>query len=107
MGFAEAVNAPVVLVGDIDRGGVIAQLVGTHAVLPVEDRSRIKGFMVNKFRGDVSLFDGGRIEIANRTGWADLGVLPWFSDAWKLPAEDIMDIRSSRGSRCPAMPIWC
>jgi len=98
MGFAEAVNAPVILVGDIDRGGVIAQLVGTHAVLPLEDRSRIKGFMVNKFRGDLSLFDGGRVEIINRTGWADLGVLPWFADAWKLPAEDIMDIRSSDGA---------
>ena len=98
MGFAEAVEAPVVLVGDIDRGGVIAQLVGTHAVLPPSDRDRIKGVMVNKFRGDVSLFDGGRVEVTSRTGWADLGVLPWFEDAWKLPAEDIMDIRSSGGS---------
>ncbi len=98
MGFAEAVNAPVILVGDIDRGGVIAQLVGTHCVLPPEDRDRIKGFMVNKFRGDVTLFDGGRLEVAKRTGWADLGVLPWFEDAWKLPAEDIMDIKSSSGS---------
>lgn len=98
MGFAEAINAPVVLVGDIDRGGVIAQLVGTHAVLPVEDRDRIKGFLVNKFRGDVSLFDGGRQEISTRTGWLDLGVLPWFDDAWRLPAEDIMDISSSSGS---------
>ena len=97
MGFAEAVDAPVVLVGDIDRGGVIAQLVGTHAVLPLEDRDRIKGFMVNKFRGDVSLFDGGREEIARRTGWQDLGVIPWFDDAWRLPAEDIMDISSSKG----------
>lgn len=98
MGFAEAVDAPVVLVGDIDRGGVIAQLVGTHAVLPPGDRDRIKGFMVNKFRGDVSLFDGGRVEVSKRTNWADLGVLPWFDDAWRLPAEDIMDIRSSAGS---------
>ncbi len=96
MGFAEAVNAPVILVGDIDRGGVIAQLVGTHAVLPPADRDRIAGFIVNKFRGDVSLFDDGRTEIATRTGWADLGVAPWFGDAWKLPAEDIMDIRSAR-----------
>ena len=98
MGFAEAVGAPVILVGDIDRGGVIAQLVGTHAVLPEVDRDRIAGFMVNKFRGDATLFDGGRAEIATRTGWADLGVLPWFTDAWKLPAEDIMDIASSHGS---------
>ncbi len=98
MGFAEAVGAPVVLVGDIDRGGVIAQLVGTHAVLPMEDRDRITGFMVNKFRGDVTLFDEGVTAIAERTGWAALGVLPWFGDAWKLPAEDIMDIGSSRGA---------
>ena len=98
MGFAEAVSAPVILVGDIDRGGVIAQLVGTHAVLPPEDRDRIKGFMVNKFRGDVSLFNEGEAAIAQMTGWAAIGVLPWFGDAWKLPAEDIMDIRSSSGA---------
>jgi len=98
MGFAEAVGAPVILVGDIDRGGVIAQLVGTHVVLPPEDRDRIKGFMVNKFRGDVSLFDEGEAAIADMTGWSTLGVLPWFADAWKLPAEDIMDIASSAGA---------
>lgn len=92
MGFAEAVDAPVILVGDIDRGGVIAQLVGTQVVLPPGDRNRIKGFLVNKFRGDVSLFDGGIAEISSRTGWISGGVLPWFADAWRLPAEDIMDV---------------
>ncbi len=97
MGFAEAANVPVVLVGDIDRGGVIAQLVGTHVVLPDADRARIKGFIVNKFRGDVSLFDDGVQEIASRTGWANIGVLPWFADAWRLPAEDVMDIASTKG----------
>ncbi|WP_114284574.1 cobyric acid synthase [Candidatus Halocynthiibacter alkanivorans] len=97
MGFAEAANVPVVLVGDIDRGGVIAQLVGTHAVLPDNDRGLIKAFTVNKFRGDVSLFDQGLDEIVNRTGWRSLGVLPWFADAWRLPAEDVMDISSSEG----------
>ncbi len=97
MGFAQAADVPVVLVGDIDRGGVIAQLVGTHAVLEATDRQRIKAFIVNKFRGDVSLFDQGRIEISKRTGWADIGVLPWFGDAWRLPAEDVMDIASTRG----------
>ena len=97
MGFAEAAGLPVVLAGDIDRGGVIAQLVGTHAVLPPADRDRIKGFIVNKFRGDPSLFDAGVAEIAQRTGWAPLGVVPWFGDAWKLPAEDVMDIRSRPG----------
>ena len=68
MGFAETVDMPVVLAGCIDRGGVIAQIVGTHAVLPVADRDRIKAFLVNKFRGDPSLFDDGYAEIAARTG---------------------------------------
>jgi adenosylcobyric acid synthase len=93
MGFAEAANTPVILLGDIDRGGVIAQMVGTHGVLPDDDLARIKGFMINKFRGDVSLFDDGLNEIVNRTGWTSLGVLPWFTDAGKRPAEDAADIK--------------
>ncbi|UWQ15231.1 cobyric acid synthase [Aliiroseovarius sp. M344] len=97
MGFAEAADLPVLLAGDIDRGGVIAQLVGTHAVLPADDRNRIKAFLVNKFRGDPTLFADGASEIAARTGWHDLGTLPWFSDAWRLPAEDVMDIASRAG----------
>lgn len=97
MGFAEAANVPVALIGDIDRGGVIAQLVGTYAILPPSDRDRIKAFAINKFRGDVNLFDDGMTAIENHTNWVPLGVLPWFADAWKLPAEDVMDI-SSRGS---------
>ncbi len=97
MGFAEAAGVPVILVGDIDRGGVIAQVVGTQAILPESDKALIKGFAINKFRGDVSLFDDGLAEIVERTGWPSLGVLPWFPDAWRLPAEDIMDIQSTRG----------
>jgi adenosylcobyric acid synthase len=97
MGFAEAINAPVVLVGDIDRGGVIAQLVGTHSVLPPADRCRIVACLINKFRGDPSLFDAGLREIETRTGWPCLGVLPWFAQAWRLPAEDVMDIASTKG----------
>jgi len=95
MGFAEAAGVPVVLVGDIDRGGVIAQIVGTHCVLPNDDQRKIKAFMINKFRGDVTLFDEGLTEITSRTDWAPLGVLPWFADAWQLPAEDVMDITST------------
>ena len=57
MGFAKAVDIPIILVGDIDRGGVIANLVGTQAVLPIEEAELIKGFVINKFRGDVALFD--------------------------------------------------
>ncbi len=97
MGFAEAGGVPVVLLGDIDRGGVIAQCVGTHAVLPPGDRARIRGFAINKFRGDVRLFDGGVAAIAQATGWRPLGVVPWFDGAWRLPAEDILDIASSPG----------
>lgn len=97
MGFAEAANCPVILTGDIDRGGVIAQLVGTHHILPQQDQSRIKGFIVNKFRGDPTLFTEGADAISQHAGWADLGILPWFADAWKLPAEDVMDISSRPG----------
>ena len=95
MGFAEAADIPVVLAGDIDRGGVIAQLVGTHAVLPPGDRDRIEAFIINKFRGDVTLFDEGLTEITRHTGWRSGGVLPFFAEAWKLPAEDIMDLRGA------------
>ncbi len=97
MGFAEAAGLGVVLVGDIDRGGVIAQLVGTHAVLSEADRDRIRGFIVNRFRGDPALFEAGTAQIAQRTGWAALGLLPWFEDAWRLPGEDVMDIASKPG----------
>jgi adenosylcobyric acid synthase len=94
---------PVVLMGDIDRGGVIAQIVGTQAVLDAGDRAMIRGFAVNKFRGDRSLFDAGRDDIALRTGWPSLGVIPWFDQAHRLPAEDVMDLparRRSGGAGC-------
>ncbi|WP_164659923.1 cobyric acid synthase [Tropicibacter sp. Alg240-R139] len=100
MGFACAADVPVVLVGDIHRGGVIAQIVGTQAVLDDTDLAQIKGFAVNRFKGDISLFDEGRDDIAIRTDWPCLGVVPWFNDAWKLPAEDMMDIRSHMGGTC-------
>lgn len=98
MGFAEAAGVPVILLGDIDRGGVIAQMVGTQAVLTPADAARIKGFAINKFCGDPSLFETGLTEIVERTGWPSLGVLPWFADAWRLPAEDVLDIRGSTGN---------
>ena len=100
MGFARAAGVPVVLVGDIDRGGVIAQIVGTQAVLDPEDAAQVSGFAVNRFRGDLSLFDAGRDAIAQRTGWPCLGVVPWFADAWRLPAEDMLDIASRPGGAC-------
>ena len=97
MGFAEAADLPVVLVGDIDRGGVIAQIVGTHTVLPDNDRARIKGFLINKFRGEPALFEQGACAITHHTGWPSAGLVPWFEHAWKLPAEDVMDISGRRG----------
>jgi adenosylcobyric acid synthase len=88
MGFAEAADLPVILVADIDRGGVIASLVGSHAVLSEAEARRVTGYVVNKFRGDVSLFDEGLAIITARTGWPSLGVVPFFPAASKLPAED-------------------
>ncbi|MDP3855608.1 cobyric acid synthase [Phenylobacterium sp.] len=100
MGFARAAQVPVVLVGDIDRGHVIAALVGAHAVLDPEDRDMIAGFLINKFRGDPSLFDDGRAEIVRRTGWADCGMAPWLAAARRLPAEDAVVLdRVSAGER--------
>lgn len=94
MGFAEAANVPVILCGDIDRGGVIAQVVGTQAVMNSDDNGGVVGFMINKFRGDPSLFDEGYQMISDHTGWRGFGVVPWFKDAWRLPAEDALDISS-------------
>lgn len=99
MGFARAAGVPVVLAGDIDRGGVIAQIVGTQTVIDPEDATMIEGFLINKFRGDVSLFEDGYAMIEARTGWRGFGVLPWFAQAHLLPAEDALDLtRAPRGS---------
>ncbi|MEL7466486.1 MAG: cobyric acid synthase, partial [Pseudomonadota bacterium] len=96
MGFARAADVPVILVGDIDRGGVIAQIVGTQAVLDPDDAAMIAGFAINRFRGDPRLFDDGYAGIEHRTGWRGYGVCPWFQDAWKLPAEDALDLSSPK-----------
>ncbi len=105
MGFARAAGVPVVLVGDIDRGGVIAQIVGTQAVLDPADAAMVAGFVVNRFRGDARLFEDGFRMIEERTGWRGFGMLPWFADAWKLPAEDAQDIAG--GPRGGAFHIVC
>jgi len=98
MGFAQAVGAPIVLVADIDRGGVIAQLVGCQAVIEPSDAALIKGFIVNKFRGDPSLFDDGLDFVARRTGWLALGLVPFFEGAARLPAEDAFGLRGQAAS---------
>ncbi len=95
MGFAEAANVPVVLIGDIERGGVIAQLVGTHALLSDSERALLAGYIVNKFRGNVRLFDGGIAALSQRTGLRSFGVVPFFSAASLLPAEDSLALASS------------
>src|SRR6202008_1517644 len=96
MGFARAADAPVVLVGDIDRGGVIASLVGTKAVIAPEDAALIGGFIVNKFRGDPALFADGMARIAQLTGWQALGLVPFFPEARLLPAEDALALDAAR-----------
>ncbi|GAN64575.1 cobyric acid synthase [Acetobacter indonesiensis NRIC 0313] len=98
MGFAQAVNAPVVLVGDIDRGGVIASLVGTQVVVAKEDAEKIKAFIVNKMRGDTTLFEDGMAFIADRTGWLPLGVVPDLPAVRQLPAEDAAELKTTFAS---------
>ncbi|MGE4373265.1 MAG: cobyric acid synthase [Xanthobacter sp.] len=99
MGFARATGTPVVLAGDIDRGGVIAALVGTKVVIDPDDAAMIRGFLVNRFRGDPALFADGMAFIAARTGWAPLGLIPHFDEARRLPAEDALGLADS-----PARP---
>ncbi len=105
MGFARAANVPVVLVGDIDRGGVIASIVGTKVVIDPQDAAMIRGFLINKFRGDVALFDDGYAAIAERTGWEGLGVIPWIAAARALPAEDAVTLQTPDASDNGLMDI--
>ncbi|MGU3362471.1 cobyric acid synthase [Methylobacterium sp. M6A4_1b] len=95
MGFARATGTPVILLGDIDRGGVIASLVGTKAVIDPADAAMIRGFLVNRFRGDPSLFADGMATIAQATGWPSFGLIPHFPDAARLPAEDALGLAGS------------
>ncbi len=107
MGFARAADVPVILVGDIDRGGVIASLVGTHAVLDPADRALVLGFVINKFRGDLRLFDDGKAEIVARTGWPCFGVVPHIAACARLPPEDavVLDRVGGRGGKTRAIRI--
>ena len=99
MGFAEAADLPVVLVGDVERGGVIAALVGTHALLEPAERARLKGYLINKFRGDPSLFEEAHPIIAARTGMRSYGIVPWFEQARRLPAEDVLGLEGPRAAK--------
>jgi adenosylcobyric acid synthase len=99
MGFARAADVPVVLIGDIDRGGVIASLVGTKVVIDASDGAMIVGFLVNKFRGDPTLFTDGMATIARATGWEPLGLVPFFPDARLLPAEDALALDAAPAAK--------
>src|SRR3984893_6777426 len=99
MGLAQALGLPVVLVGDINRGHVIASLVGANVVLDAADRAMIRGFIVNKFRGNPRLFEDGVQRITELTGWPSIGVVPWLRAASRLPPEDGMQLEDLQGSR--------
>ncbi|MBW4329599.1 cobyric acid synthase [Stakelama sp. CBK3Z-3] len=107
MGFARAAQVPVVLIGDIDRGGVIASLVGTHAVIAPDDAAMIRGFVINKFRGDPALFADGMAAIVQRTGWAALGMLPWLPPARRLPSEDAVILERTHSAASDRIVIAC
>ncbi len=99
MGFARAADVPVVLIGDIDRGGVIASLIGTKAVIEPDDAALIKGFLVNKFRGDPALFARGMELIAAATDWQALGLIPFLAEARLLPAEDALALDAAPSAK--------
>ncbi|MBN9221660.1 MAG: cobyric acid synthase [Mesorhizobium sp.] len=105
MGFATRANVPVVLVGDIDRGGVIASVAGTHLILPEEDRRMIVGYLINKFRGDVSLFEDGIKAIGRFTGWRCFGVVPWLKAAARLPSEDSVVLERLASGEARALKV--
>lgn len=105
MGFATRANVPVILVGDIDRGGVIASIVGTHHILSSEDRAMIVGYLINKFRGDASLFDDGIAAIKSFTDWQCFGVIPWLAAARRLPAEDSLPLDHLAGGQSGRMKV--
>lgn len=105
MGFARAADVPVVLIGDIERGGVIASLVGTQRVIEPDDAQRIVGFIINKFRGDPTIFADGLTAIEKHTGWKALGLVPYFEPANHLPAEDSQSLSELTSCSSPKRPL--
>jgi adenosylcobyric acid synthase len=104
-GFALAARVPVVLTGDIDRGGVIASVLGTHGLLKPPEQALTCAVLINRFRGDPALFSGGIDIIESRTGWPVLGVVPWFDAADRLPAEDSLDLPAATGPGNAALHV--
>jgi adenosylcobyric acid synthase len=105
MGFAAAADIPAVLIGDIHRGGVIASITGTFEILPEEDRARLKAFLINKFHGDPDLFSEGWNFLEKRTLTPCLGIIPYFAEAGRLPAEDAVALEESLASDSGNMRI--
>ena len=100
--IARMAGAPVILVADIDRGGVFAQIIGTVELLDPDERAMIRGIIINRFRGDPSLLDPGIQFIEERTGIPVLGVVPWFS-GFSIPEEDSVALgKRAQGSGCRA-----
>ena len=99
MGFARHAQVPVCLLADIDRGGVIASVVGTRAVLDPADAAMVRSFAINKFRGDPALFEDGVRDIERRAGWPCRGVIPWLDAARRLPPEDAVVLDRPGGGR--------
>lgn len=95
LGLAERFSLPTVLVGDIDRGGVLASLYGTWALVDDADRSLLRGYLINKFRGDAAVLEPGLAEITRRTGMPALGVLPWIEGLW-IDSEDALSVGAWR-----------
>ncbi|MEE9272999.1 MAG: cobyric acid synthase [Robiginitomaculum sp.] len=105
MGFARQAGVPVCLVGDIERGGVIASVVGTKTVIAPKDAAMITSFIINKFRGDPALFEDGVREIETHTGWPCFGVIPWLHATAHLPAEDAVNLSYTSASNTPVIRI--
>ncbi len=102
-GFARAANVPVALIGDIQRGGVIAALVGTFRVIDPEDAALIVATLVNRFQGDPALFEDGKMRIAEMTGVPCLGPIPHFASASELPAEDVLALEQAIAAKAGAV----
>jgi len=107
MGFARAAKVPVVLAGDVDRGGVIAAIVGTRAVIAPDDAAMIRGFLINKFRGDPTLFEDGYRRIKVLSGWRGFGVVPWLPAAARLPSEDAVVLERPRRAASKRVLVAC
>lgn len=107
MGFARVTGVPVVLVGDIDRGGVIAAIVGTRAVIDPADAAMIHGFIINKFRGDPALFADGYRQIEQLSQWRGFGVAPWLVPAARLPSEDAVILQRAAAMATHRTLIAC